>query len=118
MNALRECSYSERCQVDTACYQAPRFQVHLDATGHAPRRPVRRHSEACTDHLGVMLQLMTRWANEHELTDGDLTVLIVNPPPGRRQLGHQPSQESTQTSGLIFTVIPLGASAEVAAYAP
>lgn len=109
MGTLRPCNCSDRCQMDTSCYQSPRFQVCLAATGRTLCQPVRRHTEACADHLGAMMQDMTRWAREHDLTDGDLTVLIVNPPAGGHHPGLRPPHGGRQTDGFIFSVIPLGA---------
>jgi hypothetical protein len=107
MTALLSCDCSDSCQVDTTCRRPPRFQAHLDATERVQHRPIHRYTEACANHLGAMVHAMTTWAREQELTEGDLTIVTLDPPLGGRQLGRQPHRSGTQRSGLIFSVIPL-----------
>jgi hypothetical protein len=108
MIALRACIYSDTCQADAACHHPPRFQIYLDAPRRPQQSPIRRRSQACASHLGIAVQAMASWARAQHLTDGDLTVLTIDPPPGPDYLGHQPRCGHSQTSGLIFSVIPLG----------
>src|SRR5579875_2171545 len=88
---------------------SPRFQVCLAAMENTLRQPIRRRTEACAGHLGAMMQDMAQWAREHDLTDGDLTVLIIDPPVAGHRPGLRLPPGGVQTDGLILSVIPLGA---------
>jgi hypothetical protein len=82
------------CQSRTVCPGAPRFQVLLETrTGTSP---VCIASQACAAHIGAILQGLTVWAHDHEITEGRIAVLAIDPVP----LGTEPQ-------GLIFWVIPL-----------
>jgi hypothetical protein len=103
MTGLLPCTCSDTCQADTACHRPPCFQARLDAACGASRAPIRRRAEACASHLGTMVTALAAWARDHDLTDGDLTILAIEPArPG--QAGLQP-----QTSGLAFSTIHLSA---------
>jgi hypothetical protein len=67
------------CQADPLCHRAPYFQARLEATDGP--LPVSRHVKLCGVHLGDMVQVLTSWAHEHGLTNGQVTVLIIDPPP-------------------------------------
>jgi hypothetical protein len=55
-----------------------------------------------------MVAAMAAWAREQDLTDAELTVLTIAPPPGESSPTPRPRHGWTQTSGLIFSVIHLG----------
>lgn len=109
MTGLLLCMCPNACQADSACHFPPRFQAHLDAPQNAQRPRIRRRTNACARHLETMVVAITTWAHEQQLTNGDLTILAIEPPP---RVGH-PWQElgsaRTQTSGFAFTTIHLGA---------
>ena len=110
MSGLLPCICSDSCQADTTCYRPPRFQVHMDRVPYAQQPPFRRRTDACANHLGGMVQAMTRWAREQELTEGDLTVMVIDPPPTIPEPGRRRSyRRRTRTDGLVFSVIPFGA---------
>jgi hypothetical protein len=63
---------------------------------------------ACGSHLGTVVAAMAAWAREQGLTDGELTVLTIAPPPRESYPRSRPGRGWTQTSGLIFSIIRLG----------
>jgi hypothetical protein len=93
------------CEADTRCARPPRFQARLEAASGTRR--VRKNAGACADHLGDMVQALTAWARDHDLTDGQLTVLTIAPifdsvPPAVR-----PDRGGPETLGLAFSIIRL-----------
>ncbi len=56
-----------------------------------------------------MLHAMTVWAREHDLTEGDLTIVTIEPPPQGGGSGQLPPLGARQTDGLVFSTIRLGA---------
>jgi hypothetical protein len=108
MTALLPCTCSNNCQVEANCYQPPRFQARLAAARPAQHAPVCRRTEACASHLVAMVDAMTSWAREQELTEGDLTILTIDPPPGGHRFGRHSHPGCTRTNGLVFSVIHLG----------
>jgi hypothetical protein len=108
MTGLLPCTCSNACQADSACRRPPRFQAHLDAAQDARHPRVHRSAEACASHLGAMVAALASWAHEHNLTSGDLTILIIEPPPSA-SLPRQPRSGCSQTCGLVFSTIRLGA---------
>jgi len=105
------CSLSQiqpsACQADSRCGRPPRFQARLEAADGTRR--VHRNAGACADHLGDMIQALTGWARDHDLTDGELTVLTIDPPFAgvtTRRSGHRQPVSRT-TLGLAFSTIPL-----------
>jgi hypothetical protein len=54
-----------------------------------------------------MVHAMTTWAREHQLTEGDLTVLAIDPPSSGYRLGRRSHRDCTETNGLLISVIPL-----------
>jgi len=65
------------CLADLACKRATRFQVRFDAD--APK-PIRRETDVCVDHLHDVVRYLNRWAAEGELTNGQLTILVLDTP--------------------------------------
>lgn len=66
------------CHADGACGRPPRFQVYLDAADGTG--PVHRSAEACSDHLGDMVQALTSWARGGQLSDAQLRVFAIGRP--------------------------------------
>jgi hypothetical protein len=54
---------------------------------------------------------MTTWARKQDLTDAHLTILAIEPPPREGYLRQQRCGRA-QTSGLVFSIIHLGAARE------
>ena len=82
MTELLTSSPSLHCQADHDCNRAPCFQARLEAAT-AGRRPVRRRTELCAEHLGGTVQAMTAWARGQGL-EGKVTVLAIDQPdPGQ-----------------------------------
>ena len=86
-----------RCDADTACRHAPCFQVQLDAS--RPRR-AHRQANACAFHVTDVIEALRAWAGERDLTDGQLTILAIEPAGGRG-----PAQPELR--GFAFSTIPL-----------
>ena len=107
MTGLLPCICPHICQAEAGCYRPPRFQVRLAAVQRTEPAPVRRHTAVCTTHLAAMVQAMTAWAREHELADGDLTVLTIDPPDGPPHPGRPARRGRTETPGLVFSTIRL-----------
>ena len=82
------------CQSRTACLGAPRFQALLET--RTDTSPVCIASQACAAHIGAILQGLTVWAHDHDITDGQIAVLTIDPVP-----------LCTEPEGLVFWIIPL-----------
>jgi hypothetical protein len=97
------------CHADSSCARPPRFQARLEARpeGTSGARPVRKNAEACADHLGEMVQALTRWARNRHLTDGHLTVLAIDPPSGRAAPPAGAGDEEPEPLSLAFSTIQL-----------
>jgi hypothetical protein len=54
-----------------------------------------------------MIAAITRWARDHDLTEGDLTILAIDPPSGASTPGQPPRHGTAQAPGLAFSTIPL-----------
>ena len=81
------------CQSGTACPAAPRFQALLETRIGTSLACLA--SQACAAHIGAIIHGLTVWAHEHDITEGQLAVLTIDPvPPG------------TEPQGLIFWIIP------------
>ncbi len=66
------------CQAGGACGRPPRFQAYLDAADGTG--PVHRSAEACSDHLGDMVQTLTSWARARQLSDAQLRLFAIDRP--------------------------------------
>jgi hypothetical protein len=80
------------------------FHVRLEAT--AGHRPVRRWAGACGRHLGDLVQILTAWARDTSLTEGELTVLAVDPAAERRRHGHGGMPRHVE-AGFAFSTIQI-----------
>jgi hypothetical protein len=82
------------CQSGTVCQAAPWFQVLLETrTGTSP---VCVASQACAAHIGAIVQGLTVWAHDHDITEGQIAVLTIDP-----------VSLNTEPQGLVFWIIPL-----------
>jgi hypothetical protein len=106
MTGILPCTSSSACQADKTCFRLPRFQAHLDAQHPC----IHRRTEACANHLGVMVVAMSAWAREIYLTDADLTILTIEPPARESHPRLRQHRDCVQTSGLVFSIIHLGES--------
>ena len=71
-----------RCDAVPACLHVPCFQVQLDAS--RPRQ-AHRQANACAHHVPDVIEALRTWAGEYDLTDGQLTILAIEPAAGGRQ---------------------------------
>jgi hypothetical protein len=92
------------CQADRDCTSTPRFQARLEAANGD--WPVRLNVRACAHHFGDAAQALTDWARARHITDGQVTVLVIDPPPCHALPG-PPNQRRIQAPGIAFTTIPL-----------
>jgi hypothetical protein len=54
-----------------------------------------------------MVVALTSWAREQDLTNADLTVLTIEPPPRESHPRQQPHSSCVQTRGFVFSTIRL-----------
>jgi len=103
-----------RCDADSKCLHVPCFQVQLDAL--RPRQ-AHRQANACAYHVPDVIETLQAWAGEHDVADGQLTILAIEPTadgripgqasqPGRNSRPGGPSQPELR--GFAFSTIPLG----------
>ena len=86
--------FPRACQSGTHCQAAPRFQAILETrTGTSP---VCIASQACAAHIGAIVQGLTTWAHHHDITEGQITVLTIDP-----------VLPYVEPQGLVFCIIPL-----------
>jgi hypothetical protein len=91
----------EACDADNECLRGPCFQVQLDGT--RPRQAPQR-ANACAYHVADVIEALRRWAAEHGVVDGALTILAIEPAAG----GRQPAGEDRpDLRGFAFSTIPL-----------
>jgi len=93
------------CQAASACERPPRFQARLEAAGEA--QPVRKNAEACAGHLTELVRVLTAWARDHDLTEGQLTVLAIDPPSSDSCRLGPDDLDPPQVQGFVFCTIPL-----------
>ena len=82
----------EACDADKQCLHGPCFQVQLDGT--RPRQAHQR-ANACAYHVADVIEALRRWAAEHGVVDGALTILAIEPAAG----GRQPIGEASGRTG-------------------
>ena len=83
------------CQSGVGCPAAPRFQAVLETrTGTSP---VCVASQGCAAHIGAIVQGLTTWAHHHDITEGQIIVITIDPVLPYAEL-----------QGLVFCTIPLG----------
>jgi hypothetical protein len=92
------------CQVNGECEYPACFQARIEAT--ADHRRIRRCASACPHHLGHLVQALTAWARDSKLTDGQLTVLAVDPATERRRYEFGGAAEAVGPS-FAFSTIPI-----------
>lgn len=98
------------CDAETTCLHAPCFQVQLEAS--RPRQ-AHRQANACAYHVPDVIETLQAWAGEHDLADGQLTILAIEPAAGGRipDRAGQPGQSGPgqpELRGFAFSTIPLG----------
>ena len=86
--------FPRACQSGTPCEAAPRFQAILETrTGTSP---VCIATQACAAHIGAIVQGLTTWAHHHDITEGQIIVITIDPVLPYAEL-----------QGLVFCIIPL-----------
>jgi hypothetical protein len=93
------------CQADSTCERPPRFQARLEAVNGM--QPVRKNAEACAGHLTELVRALTAWARDHDLTDGQLTVLAIDPPLSGSCLLAPADHDRPEMQGFVFSTIRL-----------
>jgi hypothetical protein len=91
------------CDADTACRHVPCFQVQLEAS--RPRQ-AHRLANACAYHVPDVIEALRSWAGEHDVADGQLTILAIEPAAGGRPPNH-PGPSQPELRGFAFSTIPL-----------
>jgi hypothetical protein len=94
------------CDADTTCLHAPCFQVQLEAS---PLRQAHRQANACAYHVPDVIETLRVWAGEHDLADGQLTILAIEPAAGGRvpDRAGQSGPGQPELRGFAFSTIPL-----------
>lgn len=118
MTSILRCTCSSACRADSTCDRLPRFQAHLDAAHDTQHPRIHMSTEACASHLGTMVIAMATWAREQDLTNADLTILAIEPPPRESYPRQLPRRSWAKTSGLVFSTIHLGEQQTPAAEMP
>ncbi len=106
---------TDRCDADTTCQHVPCFQVQLEAS--RPRH-AHRQANACAYHVPDVIEALRTWAGEHDLGEGQLTILVIEPAAGGRlpsqpglpapgQPGEPGSPGQPELRGFAFSTIPL-----------
>jgi hypothetical protein len=93
------------CQANSTCGRPSRFRARLEAADG--RQPVRKSAEACAGHLGDMVQALTTWARGRHLTEGQLTVLVIDPPFDGPCLLARADHSGPERAGFAFSTIRL-----------
>ena len=90
----------EACDADNECLHAPCFQVQLD--GMRPRQAHQR-ANACAYHVAEDIEALRRWAAEHAVADGALTILAIEPAASGR---HPTGEDPPDLRGCAVSTIP------------
>lgn len=90
------------CHADGACCQPPRFQAYLDAADGTGS--VHKSAEACSDHLGDMVQALTDWARGQRLSGAELRLFAIDRPG---ESSTPPSPGGPDTLSLAVSTIRL-----------
>ena len=83
--------HAHTCHTDGACCRPLRFQAYLEAADGTEAQC--GSAEACSDHLGDMVQSLTAWARGQQLAGAQLRVFAIDRPadgscpPGRAGQG-------------------------------
>ena len=101
------CAPTTACDADPRCRHVACFQVQLEAS-----QPEQAHRQAfaCAYHVADVIEALRRWAREHDLAGGQLTILAIEPDPrapGGRQATGTRNPDTTGLSQFAFTTLPL-----------
>jgi hypothetical protein len=101
------CTPTTACDADRRCTHVACFQVQLEAS-----QPEQAHRQAfaCAYHVADVIEALRSWAREHDLADGQLTILAIEPNPGTaggRQATGTGSPDTTGLRQFAFTTLPL-----------
>jgi len=92
------------CDATPRCGHAACFQVQLEAS---PPQTAHRQALACAYHVADVVEALRAWAREHDLADGQLTILAIEPAAGGRQPGVPGDSEAGALRQFAFSTIPL-----------
>ena len=95
---------STACDGDPRCGRASCFQVQLEAS--QPEQ-ARRQAHACAHHVADVIEALRRWAREHSLAGGQLTILAIEPTTGGYRAGETGGPETAALREFAFSTIPL-----------
>jgi len=94
------------CDADSRCGHAACFLVQLEA---AQPEPAHRQALACAYHVADVVEALRGWAREHDLADGQLTILAIEPAAGGRQPEGTSGPSAATLREFAFGTIPLNA---------
>jgi hypothetical protein len=92
------------CDAASRCGHAACFQVQLEA---AQPQQARRRALACAYHVAEVIEALRAWAREHDVADGQLTVLAIEPAAGGRQAEGSSGANAGTLREFAFSTIPL-----------
>lgn len=92
------------CDAESRCGHAACFQVQLEA---AQPQQAHRRALACAYHVAEVIQALRTWAREHDLADGQLTILAIEPAAGGRQPEGTSGPKATTLREFAFSTMPL-----------
>ena len=93
------------CHANDACGQPLRFQAYLEAADGAA--PLGAGAEACSEHVGDMVQLLTIWARGQRLAGAQLRVFAIDRPAEGNRLAERDGPGGPDTLSLAVSTIQL-----------
>lgn len=94
------------CHASDACGRPPRFQAYLEAADGAA--PLGEGAEACSEHVGDMVQSLTAWARGQRLAGAQLRVFAIDRPTEGNYPPDRGSPGGPDPLSLAVSTIQLG----------
>jgi hypothetical protein len=92
------------CDAVSRCGRAACFQVQLEA---AQPQQAHRRALACAYHVADVIEALRAWAREHDVADGQLTILAIEAAAGGRQPEGSSDPNTATLREFAFSTIPL-----------
>lgn len=105
MNPRQSPMQAHTCHADGTCCRPLRFQAYLEAADGA--EPLCESAEACSDHLGDMVQSLTAWARRQHLAGAQLRVFAIDRPADGACSPGRAGQPGPDTLSLAVSTIQL-----------
>ena len=105
MNPRHPPMQAHTCHAGGTCCRPPRFQAYLEAADGA--EPLCESAEACSDHVGDMVQSLTAWARGQQLAGAQLRVFAIDRPADANCFPGRDGQGGPDALSLAVSTIPL-----------